>query len=120
MVQEGIERVLQVCLRFVAYCRLLHQQEDNDVKVGWSAKPPHGTGQSASHSLPGRADIKAKVVRDVPIVLPPEELEAIRKEFFTQISYLFHIMRKIESRGFMFRLDFNGYLSALAQDFGTV
>jgi hypothetical protein len=108
-VQEGIERILQVCLRFVAVSRLLHQQEDDDVNIGWSARVVQST------STGGLEKISAK---DLPVVVPPEEMEAIRKEFFTQISYLFQIMRKIESIGFMFRLDFNGYLSSLVQDFG--
>jgi len=85
-VQEGIERVFHVCLRFVAVCRILHQQED--IIIG-----------------------KSKNDKIAPIVIPPEEIEAIRKDFFSQISYLFAIMRKVENRGFMFRLDFNSYLS---------
>jgi hypothetical protein len=28
-------------------------------------------------------------------------------------------MRKVENRGFMFRLDFNGYLSNMAQEMGA-
>ena len=45
------------------------------------------------------------------IYIPPEEFFSIRKEFFSQMTYLFNIMRKVDSRGFMFRLDFNGFLS---------
>lgn len=80
-VQEGVERILQVCLRFIALCRLLHQQEEGDV-------PPESV-----------------------VVIPPEEVEAIKKDFFSQISYLFAVMRKIENRGFIFRLDFNSFFS---------
>jgi len=46
-------------------------------------------------------------------------VQGLRKEFFTQISYLFQIMRKVENRGFMFRLDFNGYLSTLANEISS-
>ena len=90
-VQEGIERVFHVCLRFVAVCRILHQQED--IIVG-----------------------KSKNDKIAPIVIPSEEIEAIRKDFFSQISYLFAIMRKVENRGFMFRLDFNSYLSNIVAE----
>ena len=108
VIQEGIERVLQVCLRFVAVCRLLHQQDD-DVIVPNSPKDP------GSNSVKSSSDKK----RFVPVVIPPEEIEGVRKELFTQISYLFQIMRKVENRGLMFRLDFNGYLSSLAEEAGS-
>ena len=57
--------------------------------------------------------------RVLPIFIPPEEIEGIRKDFFTQISYLFQVMRKVENRGLMFRLDFNGYLSTLSEEIGA-
>lgn len=94
-VQEGIERVFHVCLRFVAICRILHQQEDYII---------------------GNKSNNNDNTTTIPIVIPPEEIEAIRKDFFSQISYLFAIMRKVENRGFMFRLDFNSYLSDLISD----
>lgn len=108
VIQEGIERVLQVCLRFIAVCRLLHQQEEN-ITTG----NPQATTRSYS---PLASDVKKRIV---PVVVPPEEIDGVRKEFFTQISYLFQIMRKVENRGLMFRLDFNGYLSALSEDLGA-
>ena len=108
VIQEGIERVLQVCLRFIAVCRLLHQQEENITPGN-----PQATTRSYS---PLASDVKKRIV---PVVVPPEEIDGVRKEFFTQISYLFQIMRKVENRGLMFRLDFNGYLSALSEDLGA-
>jgi Gamma tubulin complex component C-terminal len=109
LVQEGIERVLQVCLRFIAVCRLLHQQE------GEASAP--NTPRGLRHMGIPRTDDKDK--RAAPVVIPSEEIEGVRREFFTQISYLFQIMRKVENRGLMFRLDFNGYLSALAEEMGS-
>ena len=111
-VQEGIERVLQACLRFVAVCRLLQQQEGVDE----TPSSPFDSTQLApvlSADSPG-AKIRARV-RSLPVIVPPEELEAIQKEFFSQVAYLFQVMRKIENRCFMFRLDFNGFLSGQAQ-----
>ena len=87
-IQEGLERILQVCLRFVAVCRLLHQAEE---------------GQTETERQP-------------PIYIPPEEFAAIRKDFFSHVTFLFQIMRKVESRGFMFRLDFNGFISKISMD----
>jgi Gamma tubulin complex component C-terminal len=108
VIQEGIERVLQVCLRFIAVCRLLHQQEE-------STNSPESPKSSRRSFSPGK-DVKKRIV---PVVIPPEEIDGVRKEYFTQISYLFQIMRKVENRGLMFRLDFNGYLSALSEDMGA-
>lgn len=92
LVQEGIDRVLQICLRFVALCWLTMKNEDEVEDVG---------GRKNEENLQIESDIFAK------------ELEAIRKDFYTQTSYLFQIMRKVENRGFLFRLDFNGYFSSL-------
>lgn len=91
-VQEGIERVLQVCLRFIAVCRLLHRAEQ-------------ATEETEVYSSKS----------DLLIFVPPEEFAAIHKEFYSQVLFLFQIMRKVESRGFLFRLDFNGFLSSMAQ-----
>ena len=157
----------QVCLRFVAICRLLHDQEDRDSTVGWSAHVTSGPGARAqppplarSLASPAAAPEAPEGAWDrrsvVPVIIPPEEVrrcvastegaaaprtasfsphplsrphattqlwthqvQGLRKEFFTQISYLFQIMRKVENRGFMFRLDFNGYLSTLANEISS-
>ena len=34
------------------------------------------------------------------------------------MSYLLQIMRKVENRGFIFRIDFNGFMSEMASDIG--
>ena len=35
----------------------------------------------------------------------------------SQVSYLFQLMRKVENRGFIFRLDFNGFISEVSDSF---
>ena len=115
-VQEGIERILQVCLRFIAVCRIQHQVED-------SQQPSH-TDEEASRSFRSTAsrastrEIPAShaLLQSLPIYVPPEELGFIRKDFFAQVAVLFQLMRKVESRGFIFRLDFNSFLSNSALD----
>ena len=114
-IQEGIERILQICLRFIAICRIMHQSEfldeqDNDASNFASAS----AGASGSGSATGNNNNNGVQQRPFtrPIFIPPEELGFIRKDFFTQVSMLFQIMRKVDSRGFIFRLDFNGYLSS--------
>lgn len=117
VIQEGIERVLQVCLRFIAVCRLLHQQGEGEKEgVGVGENTPESPKSNRRSFSPGSLDVKK---RRLPVVIPHEEIDGVRKEFFTQISYLFQIMRKVENRGLMFRLDFNGYLSALSEDIGA-
>ena len=128
LVQEGIERVLQVCVRFIAICRLLSQQEnenndnkenDDDEANDENRNKNTNTNSSSNPSSPkSKDDVKIKR-RIVPLVIPPEEIEGIKREFYTQLSYLFQIMRKVENRGLLFRLDFNGYLSTLSEELGA-
>ena len=56
----------------------------------------------------------AGVAGSPAVVVPLEEVESVRKEFLVQIHFLFQVMRKVENRGFMFRLDYNEYLSKAA------
>jgi hypothetical protein len=100
-IQEGIDRVLHICMRFIAVCRLLHQQEEE--VYAYAARAGGGLYDSSTPDDP---------MPPPPITLPPEELDAIHSEYFAQIAYLFQVMQKVENRGFMFRLDFNGYLSS--------
>ncbi len=86
--QDSLDRILHLCLRFIAVCRLQQQAE-----------------QQAA--FPERLSAAADV-----IFVPPEELEAIHKDFFAEVFLLFQILRNVDSRGFMFRLDFNGFLSS--------
>lgn len=64
VIQEGIENILHLCLRFLAICKLLLQESELDTAV---------------------------------IVVPPEEFDALHKEFTTQLVYLVHLMKRIES-----------------------
>ena len=106
-VQDAIDRVLQACLRFVAVCRLLHQQEGIDEGA---------LDDEYAHFHQGvLSPSKVSASPLLPVVVPNEEVEAVRKDFFSQIVYLHTVMGKVENRGFMFRLDFNNYLSGMAQ-----
>jgi hypothetical protein len=91
-VQESFDRILQLCLRFLSACRLIQSETE---------------AFNTKEVLP-------------PPVLPSEEIDAIRRDFFAQLSYLFNIMASIDNKGFMFRLDFNGYLSQAIADLMTV
>lgn len=110
-VQEGIERILHICLRFIAICRILHRSEFLDVE---DADDYPSSAQTSPHKNGGLlSDAERINMLHAPIYVPPEELDFIRKDFFAQVSLLFQLMRKVESRGFIFRLDFNNYLSGL-------
>ena len=86
IVQDAIERVMQVCMRFIAICVVCEEYRVENVGISG----------------------------DNGIIVPAEEIEAIRKDFFTQSIYLFHIMRKVENRGLLFRIDFNGFMSNMS------
>lgn len=107
-VQEGIERILQICLRFIAVCRMQHQSEYLD--------EPESPASASARSTPASHSNRARSMQLPPIYVPPEEMGHIRKDFFAQVALLFQLMRKVESRGFIFRLDFNSFLSNSALD----
>ena len=90
-VQDSIERILHCCIRFIALCRVINEED----------------GFNAEQVKPSSVD------RRIPVVIPIDEIAAVRSDFISQVSFLFQIMRKVENRGFMFRLDFNGFLSSL-------
>ena len=122
-IQENLDRILQICLRFIAICRILHNIENNnynnnsdnnsdyngkgDLNVDY--KNNNNNNRSDNNNRNGNS---RRVVKVLPIYIPPEEFIFIKKDFFQQISLLLHIMKKVDSRGFLFRLDFNGFLSS--------
>jgi hypothetical protein len=93
-VQECIDRILSICLRFVSLCWYLEQQTTNKNNDNNKLKRNNNNDNEEKDLL-------------------KEELDLIYKDFISNTSYLFQIMRKVENRGFMFRLDFNSYLSTL-------
>jgi hypothetical protein len=116
-VQDGIDRILHICLRFIAICRIMHRSEFLDVDAD--------DGTNSAANSPGKtsgllSDADRINILQAPIYVPPEELEHIRRDFFAQVALLFQLMRKVESRGFIFRLDFNNYLSGAAQEQGSM
>ena len=83
-VQECIERILQVCLRFIAICKLIQDTEGSDLN-----DPDQ-------------------------LVVPSEEIQSVQKDFFSYVLYFFQIMQKVDSKIGLDQLDFNGYLSKIA------
>lgn len=149
-IQECFDRLLHLCLRFVAACRIQARSEAMYMESGTTATagPRHGhesvLDETAAH-LPAPRDTwqtpmlnRSKLSLSptpntgasqsttpqntssfvTPTYIPIEEFETIRKEFFQQLTYLLQFMKKVESRGFLFRLDFNGYISQHAMDLG--
>lgn len=106
-IQESIERILQACLRFIAICRILHQSDCNSSNNNDDEQQQQQQTQESIY--------KNTAVTIPPIYVPPEELIHIQKDFFAQIAVLFQTMNKVDSRGFIFRLDFNGFLSRQQQ-----
>lgn len=84
VVSDAIDSVLHLCIRFLCLCKLL-------------------MGEEAAQTSGGI------------VVVPPEEFDALYTEFTTQLAYLIHMVKRVEggSQGFLFRLDFNGFMSGL-------
>ena len=126
-IQENLDRILQICLRFIAICRILHNIENNnynnnsdnnsdnngkgDLNVDNNNNNNNNNNNRGDNNN-NRNGNSRRVVKVLPIYIPPEEFIFIKKDFFQQISLLLHIMKKVDSRGFLFRLDFNGFLSS--------
>eukprot|EP01033_Poteriospumella_lacustris_P004996 gene4998-3570_t len=150
-IQECFDRLLHLCLRFVAACRIQARSEAMYMESGSSATSTahrHGGHESvldetAAHLPAPRDTLQTPMLNRsklslsptpntgasqgtphntssfvTPTYIPIEEFETIRKEFFQQLTYLLQFMKKVESRGFLFRLDFNGYISQHAMDLG--
>jgi len=122
-IQENLDRILQICLRFIAICRILHNIENNNYNnIDNNNSDNNGKGDlnvdndfhkiNNNNNNNNRNGNSRRVVKVLPIYIPPEEFIFIKKDFFLQISLLLHIMKKVDSRGFLFRLDFNGFLSS--------
>lgn len=114
-IQECYDRLLHLCLRFVAACRLQslveHQQDLAD-----EHQSAHLLRQ---HQRARKQQAQTSASSAPPVYIPQEEFENIRKEFFQQLSFLLQFMRRVESRGFLFRLDFNGFLSQQCYDISS-
>jgi hypothetical protein len=90
VVQEAIDRVLQVCLRFLIVASILRENEE-------LAK-----------------DKTSRVVAEGHIFIPLEELQSIKSEFMTQLSFLCQLLKTMDNKGLIFRLDFNDFVSMLS------
>ena len=90
VVQEAIGRVLHCCMRLVALFQWLAEEREG---LGGSDRPDTGTNSSSG--------------------IPLAEVEALKREFFSQMWHLLQLMRKLEHRGFLFRIDFNGFMSEM-------
>ena len=70
VVQENFERIFQLCLRFVAMVRILQEQQF-----------PERSGAAEVNPKP----------RSRPVIIPQEELDAIQKDFTTNVSQIFQV-----------------------------
>lgn len=105
-VQENIEKMLHVCLRFLAVCALMKSNSDGNYTLSFAS----GSHAAASAAAPSAS---ASTELPVPVLVPSSELTDIHEEYVMYMSVLFQSLAKVDNRGFLFRLDFNGHLSAL-------
>eukprot|EP01041_Mallomonas_annulata_P008780 gene8780-18157_t len=75
-VQDGLDRILQICLRFVSLC--WYKDKDNDTDKGIDIDTEHSNAHS--NSL-----FESNILY--------EELESIQKDFISNTSSLFNMMR---------------------------
>jgi hypothetical protein len=104
-VMEVLERILLCCVRFIAICRLKFQQEFDLYNF---KDQFHSTSRRVSSD-----PIKEITEMKKPLVIPNEEVTAIKNDFLNQVGYLFKIMNRFDNQVLLFRLDFNSYFSKL-------
>lgn len=107
IVQDAIDRVLHGCMRVVAIYQFLLEEDRERVNT---LQAHQGAAEQPPSSDPPKASASS---------IPLQEVETLKKDFFSQMSYLLQIMRKVENRGFIFRIDFNGFMSEMAADIGS-
>lgn len=106
IVQDAIERVLHGCMRVIAVYHFLLEEDRDRLSV-------------LQHQFSSGEDDEPRTKQpSSSSSIPLQEVEALKKDFFSQMSYLLQIMRKVENRGFIFRIDFNGFMSEMASDIG--
>lgn len=71
VVQESFERIFQLCLRFIAVIKILHEQ----------LSPETDAKNERKHKIRSR-----------PVIIPQEELEAIEKDFTANIAQIFQVL----------------------------
>ena len=111
-IQEAFDRIIHVCLRFIAVLHIMLDNSEgkysNHDNVNAASTTKHHSSNGSNFTvLPSFSPTAL-----LPLFVPPEEMQAICKEFFSQVTYLFHLMRSVDCKGFMFRLDFNRFLSS--------
>ena len=106
VVQDAIDRVLHACMRVAAIYHLLMEDEVEGKSPSVLEKGLLSTG----------FDRNGMDNANDSAIIPIQEVEALKKEFFSQMSYLLQIIRKVENRGFIFRIDFNGFMSEMSSD----
>lgn len=92
-IQDNISYILHLCLRFLTICDILLNKY---TKI-------------ESQNVPVNA------YANEMLLIPLSEFDAIYEEFIWQVILLVQMMRKLDNlnKGFLFRLDFNGYLTNL-------
>ena len=125
IISEIIDSIIQQCLRFLTVIKLLHNIENpinnnhnnnenenentnNKSKYQTNIQLNNQTNNQFSNSMnESKLQSNSKTV----VVIPPEEMEDINITFYSLIKDLIQIMNRNENRGFIFRLDFNGYFT---------
>lgn len=116
-VLEVIEKILMISVRFMALCRVKFMQESKLYKYpeqlfNSRARKDHIQQVNSSKTSDGN-NFLSKFRFDVPIVIPYEEITAIKTDYLKHVEQLFKIMARVDNHLFLFRLDFNSYFSKL-------
>ena len=111
---DVIDKILLICIRFITLCRLKLMQDEQLLSPNSNSLSEEGREiPKMNHN----GALKPDNTSTVPVIIPMEEIMAIKKDFLKRVEYLFKIVNKLESQRFLFRLDFNGYFTNLFNEF---
>ena len=75
VIQDVLDNLLHITIRFLAVCKILLEDE---------------TSEDSSKNIP-------PIIPAPPLYLPIEELDALSSEFTAQLTYLVHVMMKLDT-----------------------
>lgn len=132
IVQDALDKVIHTCLRFVGISELQQKLSKQNAETNANTN----IHRKISSSVKGKKLLKqgskdqedSKVIDEqrkklypstsipptTPSNIPMEEIEDVRREFYAQSLHLFQIMKKVENRGLIFRMDFNNFMSDMS------
>ena len=111
---ECIDKILTICIRFIALCRLKFKQEEDVYTYKQRRNPAKPSPRYGIHTDSLRKDKGGDHTSQIapPLIVPIEELKAIMTDYRVQVECMYKAMSSDPDSGrLLLGLDYNGYYS---------